>query len=114
MADEAAIVTVDRKYLAWLASEGRGVSSETIFQVMTGIPFQQYSTPCDPSDFGRCFSLLMRFPEWRPRLQEVADRFPKWQPLVDSWSEMETLYLEELPNGTAPKLYELMKKLLKD
>lgn len=77
---------------------------------MTGYPVKRWrsNTPSDPDDFGRCFRLLQRFPEWRLRLQEVADRFPEWQPFVDNWIRMEQLYLRDKPNCV--DLYILMQE----
>jgi hypothetical protein len=62
--------------------------------------------PLDPDDFGRCFRLLEHFPAWRGRIAEVGGRFPEWKPIVDAWPELEALYREELPTGSAPKLYK--------
>lgn len=97
----------------WFRGRDVGTSSYTILFVMTGTrsPHKRYSVPLDPSDFGRCYRLLNLFPEWRVRLPEVAERFKEWGPMVRRWDEMTALYEEELPNGTAPKLYALMKVL---
>jgi hypothetical protein len=112
----------------WLLSGDTGISSETICMVMTGsrTPERWWScdTPHDPSDFGRCYRLLLRFPEWRSRLPEVAQRLPKWGPMVEAWDELTALY-ERLcePDGryttesyernrqAAKTMYERMKKL---
>lgn len=44
----------------WIASRDVGISSVTIWSVMTGqpSPFQYYDTPRDGADFGRCRRLL--------------------------------------------------------
>lgn len=101
----------------WLNSWDTGISSLTIFQVMTGRQvlvgrLRHPDTPKDPADFGRCHRLLKVVPEWRERLGEVAEQHPEWAPLVERWSELEALYVEELPSGEAPKLYALMRELL--
>lgn len=91
-----------------------GISSETIWHVMTGFPVRRHGYPLDPSDFGRCYRLLQRFPFWRVRLPEVAARFPReWTLLVRHWDELTELYEEEVrrPDGIAPLLYRRMKKL---
>lgn len=99
----------------WLKSRDTGISSLTIYHVMTGAETVasdfEYGSPSDPSDFGRCYRLLQNVPAWRERLAEVAAKFPAWTPFVREWSTMEQLYNEELPNGTAPRLYKLMKDL---
>lgn len=110
---------MNAKYLEWLKSGDTGISSETIFCVMTGTPFElvlkswSRSTPCDPSDFGRCYRLLSKYPEWLPRLEELRSLGDKWGKFVDNYENMVTLYNEEVPEhtGSAPKLYEFMKTL---
>ena len=67
--------------------------------------------PYDPSDFGRCHRLLEAAPALRTRLSELKGNSPVWDRYIDHWDELTTLYLEELPNGTAPKLYDRMKQL---
>jgi len=102
---------------AWLFGHDTGVSSKTIFSVMTGVPCVSGAGgahyPLDPSDFGRCYRLLKRFPAWRERLMDVAAAYPEWKPMVERWDEMTALYEEEIQNanGRAPKLYRLMRQL---
>lgn len=103
--------------LAWLLSGDTGISSTTIWSVMMGEKPSGGggfgpSVPWDPSDFGRCYRLLKRFPAWRKRLGEVADALPDWAPLVREWDELERLYEQELPTGSAPTLYARMKVLI--
>jgi len=97
---------------AWLASGDTGVSSATIWSVMTGFPgsYGWYDTPHDPDDLGRCVRLLDRFPAWRSRMPEVALRYPRWAPLVEVWGELEALYREEAPTGKAPRCYARMQE----
>ena len=99
----------------WSRSWDTGISSLTIFSVLTGEPLQcsRADTPKDPEDFGRCVRLLDVAPEWRNRLQAVADRYPEWEPLVKNWPELEALYRQEIPSGRAPILYERMQNLAK-
>lgn len=100
---------------AWLNSGDTGISSKTIWSVMTGRPFPDRhflpSVPLDPSDFGRCHRLLERFPEWRARLGEVAERYPEWAPLVDAWDRMTALHQRDEPTGESAELYALMRDL---
>lgn len=103
--------------LTWFTGPDTGISSVTIWHVMTGRqwPEEAFSpnVPHDPDDFGRCHRLLQAFPSWRPRPPEVAARYPKWGPMVREWDRMTALYEDELkrPDGMAPKLYELMHQL---
>lgn len=98
----------------WINGRDTGISSATIFHVMTGRGTRYhdcYDVPHDPDDFGRCYRLLQHFPAWKLRLSEVAERFPKWAPMVVQWDEMEHLYLRDLPTGASRELYDLMQKL---
>lgn len=106
-----------RDPISWRLGPDTGISSVTIWSVMTGRPFDvEYfdpDVPRDPADFGRCYRLLQAFPSWLPRLAEVAQRYPKWGPMVREWDAMTALYEREIkrPDGRAPELYELMKTL---
>ena len=76
----------------WIVGRDTGTSSKTIWAVMMGVNPDWPSTPLDVDDFGRCIRLITVCPEFRPRLQEVADKYPRWKPLVDDWKELERLY----------------------
>ncbi len=100
--------------LKWVRSWDTGISSLTIFEVLSGhevFDLKHRDIPYDPADFGRCYRLLQAAPRWRKRLPEVAARHPRWAPFVECWDEMERLYLEELPSKNCPKLYALMRRL---
>ena len=99
------------EYLEWLLGRDRGISSETIFGVMVRIALDCVDVPHDPADFGRCYRLLERFPEWKQRLQEMAEAWPAWAPFVREWSKMEEIYLRDLPTGRSDELFEFMRKL---
>lgn len=103
--------------IEWLLSDDTGISSKTILLVMTGSEITGSfwtDIPYDPSDFGRCYRLLQKFPEWRERLPEVAEKYPIWGPMVSAWDELTALYVQELgnPDGKAPMLYARMKTLI--
>lgn len=97
----------------WRESWDTGISSLTIYQVFAGGPLPRGGpgVPHDPADFGRCYRLLKVAPEWRARLSEVAVRYPEWTALLARWEELERLYEEELPTGSCPKLYVLLREL---
>lgn len=101
------------KQLNWAMGDDKGLSSETIFAVMTGVNYNRSMTPSDPSDFGRCYRLLQKFPQWKKRLHEVSYRYSSWKPFVENWSKLEELWEEEAKNGflSCPKLYKLMQEL---
>ena len=100
----------------WLISGHTGVSSLTIAHVLSRTASPRYGAhvPLDPSDFGRCLGLLTAVPEFAGRLKEVAAKYPEWAPLVREWDNLKELYYEELPYGTAPKLYERMQDLIEE
>ena len=101
------------RYLAWYRGSSVGVSSETIFEVMTGITVKRHAIPLDPMDFGRCLGLIRLFPEFKNRLHEVSERFPKWKPFIDNWDKMTELYERDYDTGQATELYEFMQPLVK-
>ncbi len=103
----------------WLYSGDTGVSSLTIFHVMTGTvvdPTDCYrgslDIPYDADDFGRCYRLLKSIPEWRGRLTEAATVLRKWAPLVERWNELEALY-ETSPSLCTDRLFELYPLCMK-
>lgn len=101
--------------MEWMQGPDTGISSKCIWHVMNGTSeIRDTHTPRDPSDFGRCYRMLKLFPQWRSRLDEVAERFPRWTALVREWDELTRLYEEEEPSGRCPKLYRRMKELIKE
>lgn len=102
---------------AWIDNGDTGLSSETIWSVLSGwrVPRASWhaDVPHDPADFGRCYRLLQVMPAWRARLPEVAVAYPQWAPLVDAWDELTALYEAEVPDGTgrAPRLYARLQEL---
>jgi hypothetical protein len=102
----------------WLDGPDTGQSSMAIVAAVTEINLARYGdaarvgrTPNDPSDFGRCYRLLKRFPDLYTQLAKVALKYPHWAPYVRAWDELTALYEEEAPSGTAPKLWERLKQL---
>lgn len=89
-----------------------GESSTAIFLQATG---QKRSGakehPLDPSDFGRCYRLIERFPEARFGIDRLAALDKVWERMNEAWAELEALYREEVKSGNAPKLYARMQEL---
>lgn len=106
----------------WLRSGRRGLSSEQIFEQMTGLPLTKMRDfgphhPHDPSDFARCQLLLEDAPEFKERLEEMKDVSEHWAVLVENWSRILSTMEEENPNwrnfeGRAPQAYQLIKELV--
>lgn len=76
----------------WFLCGDTGLSSRTIYAVMMERPEKNPSWPHDADDFGRCYRLLKRFPEWRHRLLEMKLAHPAWEPFVTVWDELTGLY----------------------
>lgn len=94
----------------WMAGSDTGLSSKTLWAHMVGMAYRDIRAPLDPADLGRCVRLLNIFPEWKPRITEMA-AYPEWAGIVAKWDELAALYEEELAAGTgyAPKCYDAMK-----
>lgn len=115
----------------WLRSADVGISSKTLFSVLCRETLQVAAKPSRPDvpqdldDFGRCYRLLQKFPEWKARLPEVAVAHPRWQPFVDQWAIMEAMFFDAIvrkatdemlplgaprPKDVADDLYKLIRK----
>jgi hypothetical protein len=78
--------------IAWLDSGDVGMSSQSIWFAMMGHTQQYVEHPSDSDDFGRCYRLLQRFPEWRWHLDRMATKSETWKEMHRRWPEMERLY----------------------
>jgi hypothetical protein len=97
----------------WLRFGARGMSSEAIFERMTGLPVgggTRLRAPSDPSDLNRCLHLLRAVPEWQHRIAEMATVNDDWAGLVAVWPQLVALFDEEEPTGNAPRTWALMRK----
>lgn len=106
--------------IMWLANGERGISSETIFETITGVKTVRTmkSHPHDPADFMRCLKLLDACPEFKPLLCKMKGVSPVWRALVDRWDEIQNVFETEVPNWkesgwwSAPKTYNLMREII--
>lgn len=109
----------------WLACGQRGLSSESIFQYLTGIQVLKDHwqsefprTPSDPDDMRRCRLLLEQVPELEPLFRKrMASASKDWAALVQRWDEICAVMDKESPQwrdgkGSAPETYRLMKQVL--
>ena len=101
----------------WLKKGERGISSESIFEAMTGLPIGEWghAAPRDPADVRRCRLLLESVPEWNHRFLEMADKSESWAAIVPLWVELCMTMDIESPDwrdggGMAPKTYALMNR----
>lgn len=98
----------------WLANGRRGLSSEAMCKRIFGEPKNAGTDhPHDPSDLNRCLKFL-DLAEAHDKVPLMADVSPEWANLVEKWSEIVTLFKEEvaLNTGKAEKTYNLMKEIL--
>jgi len=104
----------------WLACGSRGISSNTIFTVLTGVDAlggSRPSYPRDPDDLDRCLRLLDAVPELRKLMPKMADQSPQWAALIANWEEIERSHLDEVglgwtKGGRSERTYGLMRKAI--
>lgn len=85
-------------YRRWLFGTDTGVSSITMFSEMidnTDLRLEALSRirdpdiPHDSSDFGRCYRLLQKFPEFGKRWAKLVEKHAAWRLYADNWSTLE-------------------------
>ena len=113
MTDNIKHSSIERRALLWLAGGDSGASSEAICHHMLGME-SDGSFPWDPSDLGRCLRLLELFPEWKPRIREMARYSPHWAALVARWDELAEMMADEVgidwsKGRRAPRTHAAMK-----
>lgn len=104
------------KVLEWFVQGETGISSEAMARAVCGMARdREWSAwgdhPSDPDDFKRCVKFLGAVPEARQHMDKVAKLSKVWKRLVEHWDELESLFREEYPTKSAPRLYERMKQL---
>lgn len=113
-------VPVTPAMIDWLANGERGISSDTIFQILTGIPtnggISKYH-PSDADDFKRCRLLLEKCTTLKIALSEMGQVSPEWDGLVNKWEEISLLMDEETPDwrnsrGIPMKTNRLLREVL--
>jgi hypothetical protein len=108
-------LSMDVRIEWWLARGERGISSNTMLEVITGRtatrqPFGM-SHPYDPEDFRRCHLLLQAVPELREGFPKLAAHNAVWAALVEHWDELTALLLEQMKTNKANGMYQRMKQL---
>lgn len=108
---------------AWLAHGERGVSSNTIFERLTGIHATGdwgCDIPHDPDDLRRCRLLLERVPDLVLLFPRMAEVSTAWAAMVAAWGDLCATMDAECPDwrsvsrGKAPKTYELMRLIRRE
>lgn len=72
----------------YLAAGVRGASAKSIAAHLGGFGDQDGSYPHDADDFARCEALLDAIPEFRERLDEMAEVNAYWAALVPVWEHL--------------------------
>lgn len=106
------------KVAEWFVSGDTGISSKSIAAVMCGANVQKIEDypPADPSDLGRCLRLLEKFPEWKPRMHEMAAVSKRWAHVLPHWDNAAAIMADEVgidwsKGRKAPRTYEFMKSV---
>lgn len=90
----------------WLACGNRGVSSNTMFGILTGTDVLDGWPSCHPkdaADFWRCRKLLDAVPALAPLLSRMTPVSPQWAALVRSWGDIcVAMDLELAPDWRTP------------
>lgn len=109
--------------LRWLALGERGLSSDALFQCLTGVKIVRNkhdatAHPLDPADLRRCILMLETVRPGTDRSTYVADMSNEWAKLQANWRTLVDTFEAECPNWRgkgpwdAPKTYALMKQIL--
>lgn len=108
--------TTTQKAMWWVANGERGMSSNSMFAVLSGQNPKTVSYPYDPDDFKRCYKLLQAVPEWKSQLFKMRQFSKQWDSLVTNWDKLTEMYeqneREDWKNYKSVGMYEFMKTLL--
>lgn len=113
---------IPQSAIRWLEEGHRGLSSETIFVAMTGVPLieaDDLSHPLDVSDFLRCRRLIEAVPEFAERREELKALSAHWKILTEHWDELCASVDAEAPEWreqsiASPATYARIKELYRD
>lgn len=83
----------------WIDNGEKGLSSQSLFNILSGKHDKNPDYPRDASDFRRCVLLLDLIPEWRERLEDCAVSAPGlWPALIRNWDALENALMNECPD----------------
>lgn len=74
--------------MKWLTMGSKGISSQTMFSVCTGLNIMggwHYDHPFDSDDFSRCYDVYKSVPEVRENLNKLREVSNAWNNLIDNW-----------------------------
>lgn len=113
----------------WLAHGERGMSSEAMFEHLTGVkctrdgswPHASKAHPYDPADLRRCRLLLEKVPSLKALLPKMADLSKPWANLARDWDTICSTMDAEAPGWRnrdaewrCPKTYNLIQNAIQD
>lgn len=98
----------------WIAGSDTGMSSKAIFgHMLGGAAPEARAHPRDDGDFGRCYRLLKLIPEWRARIDEMAQHGDYWKALVARWGDIEREFIADQEREPKERrTYRLMRSIL--
>lgn len=105
-----------KQVATWLSFRNYGVSSMVMLCKSQGENYGDASHPSDPADFNRCLELVKHCPFVREAFEDIKKISREWKTTIDNWHKIEISFIQEAGSNwhksrSAPKTYELMKKL---
>lgn len=105
-------LSLSQRIALWASSGDHGTSSRFLFSHMTGLssidlvstPKSGCNAPYDSQAFLCCTQLLECIPEWKDRIQEMA-QYDIWTPYVAEWDTLTATLMKE-SNLTDEPLYD--------
>lgn len=83
--------TIESRAFDWMTSLDTGASSKAMAMFFMRGKIDS-SLPWDAADFGRCYRLIKRIPEWKSRFPEMAAQNKAWSRLLSRWDELSAAY----------------------
>lgn len=92
---------IDENAVRWLANGNRGISSNTLFEKITGMSCGRHDdhldAPSDAWDLARCMRLVVVCPQFRPLIHRVRTVNRRWGIVVENWDILEAILRVEWP-----------------
>lgn len=102
---------IKKRLKDWWNFGERGMSSEVIYNFMTGNPSRN-DHPWEPLDFRRCYGLFKAVPELKARLPEMKRVSQTWSNLIDNWDKLSEMLEGQLATGKPNGMYGFMQTLI--
>jgi hypothetical protein len=105
-----------RQKIEWWWNNGeRGLSSECMWNCLSGKKNFKVYVPHDPDDFQRAYKLLGAIPEWRTELYKLRELSPQWNKLIANWNKLTRMYEEHIKKDEYKMvdLYDLIQECIR-